>query len=194
MTNGTDMGDGLDGFITAVAGVARGLNSIGGAEYTNIQPANTEILERGMTRGAKAENLLIKAGILPEKMPHNYTYDQVREVVSSLGGYEESLVRGAVPVLSRLGISGPLQSAVFIKHHLSGEHEASIDRVITNEETGDRYAVLTYPEGEVPVKLDKLPEGARAGRKLRYSPTEGEFTAAVKRPKKSGAERNRSQK
>ena len=144
-----------------------------------------------MAQGATVKNLLIKAGILPAKMPHNYTYDQVREVVSTLSGYDEALVSGAISMLARLGISGPLQSAVFIKHHLAGEHEVSIDRLMTNEETEDQYAVLTYPEGEVPVRLDMLPDGARAGRKLRYSPTEGKFTAAEKRSKKGRTEGNR---
>ena len=47
---------------------------------------------------------------------------------------------------------------------------------------------------KVPVKLDKIPGGARAGRKLRYSPAEGKFMVVGKRTKKGVAEVNKSQK
>lgn len=90
----------------------------------------------------------------------------------------------AISTLSQLEITGPLQSAIFIKHPLTGKHETAIDRIIANEETGEWYAVLTYPEGELLVKLDKLPRAIRGGQRLHYTPSARRYMAKGKRPKK----------
>ena len=51
------------------------------------------------------------------------------------------------------------------------------DRLEENEETGTRYAVLIYPEGEVPVKVEHLPEEVGVGCRLQYQPSEGSLVS-----------------
>jgi hypothetical protein len=51
-----------------------------------------------------------------------------------------------------LEVHGALTVAIFIKHHLGGAHEVEVDRVEASEE-GEVFAVLVYPEGELPLKM-----------------------------------------
>ncbi len=118
-------------------------------------------------------SLLAEAGLLPREMPSNYTYDKVREVLESLESQEIEEMRGAVERAARLDVRGPLAAAIFCKHHFDGAHEVEVDRVDENEETGTRYAVLIYPEGELPIKLEHLPQGTEAGNRIRYEPAAG---------------------
>jgi hypothetical protein len=147
-----------------------------------------------MAESIKLTKMLVDAGVLPPEMPQNYTYGKVREVLGDIGDREEVRAREALSALSRLEIAGPLQSALFIKHHLAGEHETSVDRVIDDVETGEKYAVLTYPEGELPVKLKNLPRGTRGGRRLRYDPAACRFNAAGGGGDKTGRHRRRGKK
>jgi len=121
----------------------------------------------------KMGSLLIEAGLLPREMPSNYTYDKVREVLESLESREIDGMRGAVESAVRLDVRGPLAAAIFCKHHLDEAHEVEVDRVDENEETGARYAVLIYPEGELPIKLEHLPQGTEPGVRIRYEPAAG---------------------
>ncbi len=118
----------------------------------------------------KAQSLLIEAGLLPKEMPSNFTYDKVREVLAGLEGHEVEELRRAVERAVQLEVRGPLAAVIFIKHHFDGEHEVELDRMEENEETGTRYAVLIYPEGELPIKLEQMPEGIESGSRVRYDP------------------------
>ena len=122
----------------------------------------------------RAQELLADAGLLPGQMPDNYTYKKVKEILTGLEGKDEDEIRKAITLVARQEISGPLATVIFIKHHLSGAHEVEIDRLEESEE-GVKYAVLVYPEGELPIKLTHLPEGAAAGSRLRYVPTGSYF-------------------
>jgi hypothetical protein len=99
-------------------------------------------------------------------------------VLASLEGYAEEELLAAAEAAKRLGASGPLAAAVFVRHHLRGGHEVGVDRVTENEGTGERLAVLVYPEGEVTVRLDALSGGVGAGSRLRYDPGAREYRPA----------------
>jgi hypothetical protein len=122
----------------------------------------------------RAQELLVEAGLLPGQMPENYTFRKVRELLAGLEGKDEDEIRKAITLSTRQEISGPLATMIFIKHHLGGAHEVEIDRLEESEE-GIKYGVLVYPEGELPIKLKHLPEGADAGSRLRYVPTGSYF-------------------
>lgn len=118
--------------------------------------------------------LLDEAGMLPRQMPENYTYKKVKEILTHLEGKDEDEIRKAITLAVKQEISGPLATMIFIKHHLVGEHEVEIDRLEESKE-GVKYAVLVYPEGEVPIKLKHLPQGIQSGSQLQYSQTEGQY-------------------
>jgi hypothetical protein len=128
-----------------------------------------------MTDGGETQRLLAEAGVLPREMPHNFTYDKVREVLTQLGGIEPIQLREAVDRARALEIMNPLAAVIFIGHHARGAHEVEVDRVEEDEGGGGRYAVLIYPEGEVPIKVEHLPAGVGVGGRLRYLPPEGRF-------------------
>ena len=125
-----------------------------------------------MTNNAKL--LLTEASLLPAELPSNFTFNKVREVLDHLKDSETDALRGAIDALKQLEIRGPLATVIFIKHHLAGTHEAEIDRVDESEE-GARYGVLVYPEGEVPVKVEHLPENVSEGSRVRYDPSAGQY-------------------
>ena len=129
-----------------------------------------------MTDPGKAQQLLAEAGVLPREMPHNFTYDKVREVLTQLEEAEPDQMREAIAGARRLEITSPLAAVIFIRHHIAGAHEVEVDRLEENEEDGTRYAVLIYPEGEVPIKVEHLPEEAGIGSHLQYQPSEGQFS------------------
>lgn len=128
-----------------------------------------------MTDQGKAQQLLAEAGVLPREMPHNFTYDKVREVVTQLEGVEPLQMGEAIAGARRLEINRPLAAVIFVRHHIEGAHEVEVDRLEENEEDGTQYAVLIYPEGEVPIKVEHLPEEVSIGSRLRYQPSEGKF-------------------
>lgn len=129
-----------------------------------------------MTDPGKAQQLLAEAGVLPREMPHNFTYDKVREVLTQLEGAEPDQMREAIANARRLEINSPLAAVIFVRHHIAGAHEVEVDRLEVNEEVGTRYAVLIYPEGEVPIKVEHLPEEVGVGCRLQYQPSEGQFS------------------
>ena len=129
-----------------------------------------------MTDQGRAQQLLAEAGVLPREMPHNFTYDKVREVLTRLEGAEPLRMREAIAGARRLEINGPLAAVIFIRHHVEGAHEVEVDRLEENEEDGARHAVLIYPEGEVPIKVKNLPEEVGVGSRLQYRPSEGQFS------------------
>lgn len=131
-----------------------------------------------MDEGTDVERALVAAGLLPESMPSNYTSRKSREVLAALDGVDEGQLREAVAAVKLLELRGPLAVAVFIKHHLGGVHEVEIDRVEESEE-GRGFAVLVYPEGEVPVRTEHMPEGVAGGSRLRYDPSKGRYETAV---------------
>lgn len=114
---------------------------------------------------------LVEAGLLPEAMPNNVTFNKVRAILSKLENTDPEKLRVAIGAATGLKIRGPLASMIFIKHCLSGAHAVEIDRIAESEE-GKRFAVLVYPEGEVPIEVELLPEGVNDGRQLRYDPSE----------------------
>lgn len=120
---------------------------------------------------------LVQAGLLPEEMPANYTYKKVRKILSELDAADATELSRAVEAASRLGVSGPLAVVIFIKHHLGGAHEAEIDRIEENEEQGIKYGVLVYPEGELPIKSEYLPENIQPGSRVRYEPSQAAYTS-----------------
>lgn len=128
-----------------------------------------------MTDGGEAQRLLAEAGVLPREMPHNFTYDKVREVLTQLGEAEPARLREAIESARALELTNPLAAVIFISHHAEGAHEVEVDRLEEDEGGGGRYAVLIYPEGEVPIKVEHLPEGIVAGSHLHYLPPEGRF-------------------
>lgn len=121
-----------------------------------------------------AKRLLTEASLLPTEMPNNFTFNKVREILDGLKDAGEDELREALEALRRLRIRGPLAATIFIKHHLAGVHEAEIDRVDESEE-GARLAVLVYPEGEVPIEVEHLPQDISAGRCVRYDPSAGQY-------------------
>jgi hypothetical protein len=122
----------------------------------------------------RAQELLVEAGLLPLQMPDNYTFRKVRELLAALEGKDEDEIRKAITLVAKQEIGGPLATVIFIKHHLGGAHEVEIDR-LEESEAGVKYAVLVYPEGELPIKLTHLPPGVDAGSRLRYVPTGSYF-------------------
>lgn len=124
----------------------------------------------------EARRVLVESGVLPETMPDNFTFNKVREILGELDKSELGRVREGIEAAGRLGIRGALQSVIFIKHHLGGEHKVEVDRVDEGE-GGARFAVLVYPEGEVPLSTDSLsPHIGVVGRRLRYDPSEGRYS------------------
>ncbi|MDX6696293.1 MAG: hypothetical protein QOF02_3896 [Blastocatellia bacterium] len=107
-------------------------------------------------------------------MPENFTYNRVRELLDGLEDAGEEELRGAIAAARSQQIRGPLAVVIFVKHHLAGAHEAEVDRIEESEE-GARYAVLVYPEGEVPIELEHLPPDVLAGAHVRYEPSAGEY-------------------
>lgn len=128
-----------------------------------------------MTDEGETHGLLAEAGVLPREMPHNFTYDKVREVLTPLGEAEPARLGEAVERARALEITGPLATVIFIRHHTGGAYEVEVDRLEDDEAGGGRYAVLIYPEGEVPVKVEHLPEGVAVGCRLQYQPAGGKF-------------------
>ena len=84
----------------------------------------------------------------------------------------------AITLAVKQKISGPLATMIFIKHHLGGAHEVEIDRLEESEE-GVKYAVLVYPEGELPIKHKHLPPGIEGGSRLQYSATDSQYELVV---------------
>ena len=123
----------------------------------------------------RARRLLVEAGLLPETMRESVTFNKVREILRQLDNSDEDRLREAIAAAGRLGIRGPLQSAIFIKHHLAGAHEVEVDRIDESEE-GKRLAVLIYPEGEVPLSTESLPSQIDVGTRFRYGPSEGRYS------------------
>ncbi|HKR01949.1 MAG TPA: hypothetical protein VJT09_14810 [Pyrinomonadaceae bacterium] len=119
----------------------------------------------------RARALLVEAGILPQTMPVNFTFNKVEEILRRLENTDRDKLLEAVEAAGKLKIRGPLATVIFIKHHLEGEHEVEIDRVDEGEESA-RLAVLVYPEGEVPVPVESLPTHIAEGVRLRYAPPE----------------------
>jgi hypothetical protein len=115
----------------------------------------------------EAQKLLTEAGLLPEVMPSNFTFNKVRGILSQLENADAARLREALTAAQGLKIVGPLASVIFIKHRLDGEHEVEVDRVDKSEE-GTEFAVLVYPEGELPIRVEYLPEGINTGSRLRY--------------------------
>lgn len=123
----------------------------------------------------EARRLLVEAGVLPETMRESVTFNKVREILRVLENSEQDRLREAIAVAKRLGIRGPLQSVIFIKHHLAGEHDVEVDRIDVSED-GARLAVLIYAEGEVPLPVESLPTQIDVGARLRYDPSEGRYS------------------
>ncbi|HYP53300.1 MAG TPA: hypothetical protein VEQ42_07145 [Pyrinomonadaceae bacterium] len=125
-----------------------------------------------------AHAALSEAGLLPRELPSNFTFDKVREILAALDTRGGEELRGATEAAKRLGVRGPLASALFVKHHAGGAHEVEVDRVEASEEGGSVYAVLVYPEGELPLSVGQLPAGVGAGTRLRYEPEESRYVLA----------------
>lgn len=119
---------------------------------------------------------LTEAGLLPAELPDNYTFRKVREVLSELEKPDASEFERAIEAARRLEVRGPLAAVIFIKHHLAGEHEVEVDRLVEDEGQGAGYAVLVYPEGEVPVRLGYLKGEARTGSRVHYDAASAEYT------------------
>lgn len=122
-----------------------------------------------------AQNILVEAGLLPEEMPNNYTFNKVRKILSDLSAADSSALKEAIARALKLEMTGPLAVVIFIKHHLLGPHEVEVDRVIEHEEQDVRYGVLIYPEGELAVKVKYLPDHTKEGSGLSYEPVEGAY-------------------
>ena len=122
----------------------------------------------------EAQKQLTDAGLLPEVLPNNFTFNKVREILSRLEQSDVDKLSDAIGAAKGLKIRGPLASAIFIKHHLDGEHEVEVDRLEESEE-GTRFAVLVYPEGEMPVQVEHLPEGIQGGNRVRYDPSKERY-------------------
>lgn len=131
-----------------------------------------------MTNAGGAHAVLAEAGLLPRELPKNFTFDKVREILSALDGRSAEELRAGVEAASRLGVRGPLASALFVKHHAGGRHEVEVDRVEASEEGGGAYAVLVYAEGELPLSVGQLPAGVGAGMRLTYEPEAGRYVPA----------------
>jgi len=127
-----------------------------------------------MGDATRAQDVLAEAGLPPREMPKNYTFDKVREIPGALAGAGAEDLRAAAAAARALALRGPPGAAIFVKHHLSGAHEAEVDRVGEGEE-GASFGVLVYPEGEVVVAAEHLPAGIDAGTRLRYDPAAGRY-------------------
>lgn len=114
--------------------------------------------------------LFVEAGLLPEVMPDNYTFNKVREILRGFELAGQDNLREAIEATGKLKLRGPLATLIFIKHHLEGEHEVEVDRIDEGED-GARLAVLVYPEGEVPIPVESLPTHVDVGVRLRYAPS-----------------------
>lgn len=123
-----------------------------------------------------AQRRLVEAGLLPEEMPNNYTFNKVKGILSEIDKADPSELNEAITVVSNLEIRGPLAVVIFIKHHLRGGHEIEIDRVTENEESETKYGVLIYPEGEVPINIKHLPDGIHEGSRVQYEQGGGRYT------------------
>ena len=123
----------------------------------------------------QARRILVEAGFLPETMRESVTFNKVRVILRDLDNSDEDRLREAIAVAAKLGIRGPLQSVIFIKHHLAGEFDVEVDRIDESEE-GKRLAVLIYPEGEVALPAESLPTEIDVGTRLHYNPSEGQFS------------------
>jgi len=123
----------------------------------------------------QARRLLVEAGVLPETMRESVTFNKVREILRELDNSDEFRLREAIAAAAKLRIRGPLQSVIFIKQHLAGEHEVEVDRIDESED-GKRLAVLIYPEGEVPLPAESLPSQIDVGTRLLYDPSEGRYS------------------
>ena len=121
-----------------------------------------------------AQRLLVEAKILPEVMPDNYTFNKVREILDQLVKTDQENLREAIEVAKGLKIRSPLSAMIFVKHHLEGEHEVEVDRIDDSEE-GTHFAVLVYPEGEVAIQTEYLPEGVNVGSRLNYAPSKKKY-------------------
>ncbi|MBD0370126.1 MAG: hypothetical protein ICV60_04775 [Pyrinomonadaceae bacterium] len=119
---------------------------------------------------------LMEAGLLPAELPDNYSFRKVRALLSEMEKMDAAQMKRAIEAAQSLEVRGPLAVAIFLKHHLLGAHEAEVDRLVENEEQGTRYAVLVYPEGELPVRLDYLKGAVQAGSRVRYEPASAEYT------------------
>jgi hypothetical protein len=117
----------------------------------------------------EAKKLLIEAGLLPEAMPDNFTFGKVKEILAELEKADPDSLREALLAAQGLKIRSPLSALLFIKHHLEGAHEVEVDRIDESEE-GTHFAVLVYPEGELTIQTEYLPEGVNVGSRLRYDP------------------------
>jgi hypothetical protein len=123
----------------------------------------------------QARKLLVEAGVLPETMRESVTFNKVREILRELDNSDQGRLRTAIETAGRLGIRGPLQSVIFIKHHLAGEHQVEVDRIDESED-GARLAILVYPEGEMPISVESLPTQIDVGTRLSYDPSEGRYS------------------
>lgn len=122
-----------------------------------------------MIEGGDAGRMLAEAGLLPREMPDNYTFRKVREILAVLGEAKPERLREAIAAVRQMEVRGSLAAVIFIRHHLGGAHEVEVDRVEAGEE-GEGFAVLVYEEGELPVKLGRLPPEVKVGVRLRYDP------------------------
>lgn len=122
-----------------------------------------------MTEGGDAGRMLAEAGLLPREMPDNYTFRKVREILAVLDKAEPERLREVIAAAVEMGVQGALAAVIFIRHHLGGAHEVEVDRVEAGEE-GEGLAVLVYEEGELPLKLGRLPSEVKVGMRLRYDP------------------------
>lgn len=108
-------------------------------------------------------------------MPENFTFNKVREILQELEACEAADLRGAIEAAQRLKIRGPLAVVIFIKHHLAGAHDVEVDRVEENE-AGYDYAILIYPEGEVPLRVVNFSRNISPGSQLHYDPAKGQYS------------------
>jgi hypothetical protein len=125
----------------------------------------------------ETQSALVEAGLLPAEMPQNFTYRKVREVLAEIRVEDRAVLSAALAAAKRLEVRAPLAVVIFIKHHLQGAHDVEVDRVDESEEQSKSYAVLVYPEGEVAVGTEFLPDKAQAGTRVHYDPVIGEYSA-----------------
>jgi hypothetical protein len=119
--------------------------------------------------------LFIEAGLLPEAMPANFTFNKVREILVDLENTGQQSLSEAIQVAKELKIRSPLSAMIFVKHHVEGAHEVEVDRIDASEE-GTHFAVLVYPEGEVTIQTEYLPEGINVGSRLNYDPSKKKYS------------------
>jgi hypothetical protein len=127
-----------------------------------------------MAEGGNAGRMLAEAGLLPREMPDNYTFRKVREILAVLDEAGPERLREAIAAARRMEVRGALAAVIFIRHHLGGAHEVEVDRLEESEE-GEGFAVLVYEEGELPLKLGRLPPEVNGGTRLRYDPVERRY-------------------